>query len=174
MTRKAFSLIELTVVLLIVGIAASAVALRVAAPMKAANMDDACRRARQFDELTRSYCRGQGRPVVMEFTADGKRIRRLNTAGESVGGECELGDDLTITAVLLAGTESYPAGNVRVACSSLGFAPTYAMLIEGPGRQRRWLIFAGLTGEVTETTDDAQVRGILEALARSEIRNPNL
>ncbi len=162
--RRAFTLVELTVVLLILGIAAAAVTLGLHAPLGRVKMQDATDAMLAFDRLTRAAARQQDRPLAMRLSLrEGGPIER-----------CAAGDDAPLTAplllpsgcriaVVLAGDERLTGPSAEIACSSQGYTPTYAMAIEGPGEVQQWLVLAGLTGQVTPVEDESHAKEILEA-----------
>ena len=162
---KGFSLIEITIVLLILAIAAATVTLRVQGPMHSARMRDVIGQIGQFDRLTRTYARQHDQPVLMMVDPSANRLSRL--AGckcEPIGRPMELPDGFTI-ARLVVGSRHVGAAAAAIQCSRRGFGPSYAILLEGPGDQRRWVLLTGLGGELLEPNDDSEVRDILAATA---------
>jgi len=168
MRRRGFSLIELTAVLLIAAIAAGAVALNLRGPVRRAQMRDVIEQVAAFDHLTRHFAREHDRPVRLVIDVSAGELSRTGGQNDEMLGEaCVLPAGYRIGKLYVRG-KGITVGRAAVACSRLGFMPTYAMCIEGPEDQVRWVLLAGLTGEVAEIDDEEQLRDILEAPARRD------
>jgi prepilin-type N-terminal cleavage/methylation domain-containing protein len=112
--RAAFTLIELTVVLLILAIAAGAVALKVAGPLSRVEFDAVADRISQFDALTRRYATEHDRPVGLLVDLSNGRISRIDGDGAQLGGELDLPEGVRIAAVIVAGRR-IATGRVSIA-----------------------------------------------------------
>jgi hypothetical protein len=66
-------------------------------------------------------------------------------------------------AKLYLGSETFYSGQTAIQCSRLGHTATYGLAIEAANGQRRWLLVAGLTGQMVECENEADIRGILDA-----------
>ena len=162
--RIAFSLVELSVVLLILAIAAGAIVLRVSGPMHRAQMNDAVDQVRSFDTLTRQIARQQGRPIQTVFHVGSGRISRTDSTGrEGVGSVIELPGDFVISRLAIDG-RTLGSGQAAVGFSSQGFSGSYAVRISGPSGQERWLLLAGLSGQPTELGNETEVDAYFAAL----------
>lgn len=164
MRRRAFSLIEVTLVILILAITAGAVALGIRSPIHRMGLAQCVDEIALFDRLTRTYAREQDRPVRLMVDLDGGRLRRTDEQAVQ-----ELGQALVLPsgyrlARLLVADRTIGSGGASLTVSALGLGPTYALLVEGPGSRRQWILVAGLTGQVRECGSDEEVRSILEAL----------
>ena len=69
---------------------------------------------------------------------------------------------------LLIGGQDATGGSASVAVSRRGLTPSYAVLIEGPGGRRQWLLAAGLTGQMVRIDDERQLRDIFEQIGRGD------
>ncbi len=58
---------------------------------------------------------------------------------------------------------------VEIECSEMALSRSYAVHLKGPGLDK-WVVVAGLSGEVTEANDDAMVDAIFESLAPAPAR----
>ena len=167
MKRDGFSLVELSVVLLLMGIAAGAVALRVEGPIRRAKMETLVTRIEAFDCLTRTQARELDRPLRTVIDAATGELRRTTVDGRDAGVPLVLPEGFGIGRLWLADQEFF-SGSVAVSCSRQGLMPTYALLIEGPGGRRTWLLVAGLSGRVTELDDEQAVQNIMDALRQGD------
>lgn len=165
MKSRAFTLIELTLVLLILGIVAAAVGLNWHGPARTARFKDAVAQVAEFDRLSRAYARQNDKPLRMVLDAEGKHLERIDANGEPLGMPLELGSDVQTGKLVVAGDNGATAKTVPY--SSHGFTPSYAMLLEGPAERKTWLVVAGLTGLTLETDDDNYVEKILAAKSDS-------
>ena len=160
MRKSAFSLVELTVVLAIAGIAAGAVALRLARPLGIARMADALSSIRDFDLSTRSAARSQDRPLRMVADLDGGRLICTDERGGPSGGPTlALSPGSRIERFLVGGQDRY-GGEAAVLYSRQGLTPTYAYCLQSQGR-RQWVAVAGLSGQQVLVENEQEAREIL-------------
>ena len=161
--RRAFSLVEVTVVILIMAIVAAAVTIRIQTPMRHARIEDAAGTIGQFDRMTRLAAREQDRPLRMVLGLPARELKRTDEHGGPAGMPIALPTGVTVEQLLVRG-QAASGTQVAISCSSRGLTPTYAMLVSSGG-QRRWIVVAGLTGEVVEVESDQEVRRIIETTA---------
>lgn len=163
MRPRGFSLIEVTMVVLILAIAAAAVALNVRAPMANVGMRGCIDQVVSFDRLTRAYAREQDRAVRLWVDLGAGELRRTDEEGrDQLGQSLRLPRDYRLTDLRVAG-RSAGGGSMALACSAQGLTPTYAVLLEGPGGRKQWLLFAGLSGQAWEAKDEREIEGYFEA-----------
>ncbi len=162
MRTRAFSMVELAVVLLILSLATAAVVLRVQRPLSRARLRDAIEAIGHYDNTTRAAARSQDRPwlLVIDMAA-GRLIRTDPDTGREVSAPLQLPGSTTIEQCRI-GDENVRAGEVAIPVSRRGLSVSYAIELECRGR-RRWLVAAGLTGEWVEMDDEEQVRETLGA-----------
>jgi len=162
--RGAFSLIEITVVLLIAAIAAAAVTLRVRAPLRRARMKDLVGQIAAFDRLTRAYAGEHDRPLRLVVDMAGRQLRRTDErATEALGRPLELPSGWTIGRLLIGGRD-VTAASAAISFSRRGLSRSYALLIEHEAGPKQWILLAGLTGELIEADDEDRIRDILAAV----------
>jgi prepilin-type N-terminal cleavage/methylation domain-containing protein len=170
MGRRGFTLVELSVVVLILGIMAGAVTLHMASPMQRAGLTSATAEIVSFDHLTRTQSRESDLPMRLVVDLAEHRLQRTSETGDPLGTAFELPSGYRITR-LLVGEKTIYSGSASITCSRLGAMPTYAVLVEAPNTQKRWVVVAGLTGQTIESDDEKEVLGILGVLkARSDAR----
>ena len=161
---RGFTLIELTIVLLIMAIVAAAVTLRLHTPLRHAELRDVAGAVAQYDRTTRLAAREQDRPLRMVVGLSSRRISRTDERGRATGAPLALPGRVAIEQLIVR-TQTAHEGEVGISCSRLGFTPTYAMRL-GAGGMHRWIVVVGLTGEAVEVDNEDQARQILEAAGR--------
>jgi len=163
--RLGFTLLELALVLAIVAAVAAAVTLGARAPLGSIGMREAVRTVTAFDGLTRTFAREHDRPLRLVLDLAAGRLRRTGVEGrEQLGAPARLRSGCRIEEVRLPG-HRVGSGTVGLSVSAWGFSPTYALRLAGPGGRGRWVLVAGLSGQITETDD---VRTVEAALAAGE------
>jgi len=160
-----FTLIELTAVLLVMGLAAGAVALSLGPARGAGRMEDAADRLADLDGRTRQRAIRSGKAVQLVFDLPANRIftRAGETKDETPLEGLDLGGGVSLGKVVLAGG-STGRGPVAIWCSPRGLAPTYAVRLDRSGRSA-WLLVAGMTGQVVRTDDERQIIEAMGLLA---------
>ena len=163
MRRCGFTLLEVTLVLLILSVVGAAVALRMRAPMRGAQARDVLGRLATFDSRTRAYARRHDRSVrlVVEFARG--EIRRTDPLGTE-----DLGEPLRLPSWcrlrrLRLGEKSPEAGSIGILCTNEGLTPSYALELELTERRSVWLLVCGLTGEAVTFDDDEALDTVWQA-----------
>ena len=169
--RPGFTLVEVAAVTLVLALLAAGVALSFAGPIRSMRAGDAVERVRSFDATARLTARRSGRAVQMTFAeSDGTLVRRDDPDGLDGGPVAYRGTmpgGYRVERFRSAGDDRDDAagmgrGRSEVRCSPAGLSRTYAVRVVGPGLDK-WLVFAGLTGQVTEARDEADVDAIFGA-----------
>lgn len=142
--------------LLILAIIAGAVTLRSRSLLGRARLADLVDRIGEFDHLARVYARRQDRPVRIVVELDAGRLRRMDAAeAETLGEELVLPEGCRIVR-LRVGDRTAWGHSVSITCSRRGLTPTWAMLLEDRAGRRRWVLLAGLSGQMTATDDEGE------------------
>lgn len=170
MRSNGFSLIELSVVLLVIAIAAAAVTLRSEGPLHRARMRDVTGRIAEFDRLSRVYAAQNDKALRLNIDLARREFSRSDRRGDQPGSVCRLPAGWTIEKVVMRDKE-ITSGSTAISCSRHGFTPSYALLIEDGKGRRQWLLLAGLTGELVKVDDEKEIADIFAALGgRSDTR----
>lgn len=160
MRRTEFTMVELMAVVLILGILAASVALRIHGPLRNARMRDVADAVARFDQATRLAARRQGRPMRIVMDLGDRSLQRAQADGRASGAlPLRLGGEYRPQALLIDG-QFVGTGRHYVLCSAMGLTPSYALLLDGAGR-RRWVVVAGLTGQIFEVESEQQAKHIL-------------
>src|SRR5438874_4575460 len=148
----AFTLIELMLAVMLLALLTGAAALSFVKPVRAARNREAIALVKRADALAREEAQRFGRPVRLQFDVSKSAIRR----GDSV---LQLPHGCTLREVRTS-DQSIPDGEFDLEISSLGLSHSYALHLQAPDLDE-WLIFAGLSGEMTTTTHESQVEQLL-------------
>ncbi len=169
MKRAAFTLIELSIVILLLAVAAAAVTLRAQGPMRAAQASDAVGALADYDRTTRFAARQQDRPLQLALKVGEGKAWRKDAAGHDLPmPPLKLGPHATVGCVLV-GAQAYRAGEVVIPCSRRGCTPSYAIeLVGGPTPQ--WFVVAGLTGQTVKVNDEKEAQTIVAATGGNNAR----
>jgi len=160
-TTRAFTLIELIAVLLIISLVSAVIIVKVDGPLNTVGMRDAVDQLAGYDRLTRSYCRELDKPAHLVVDLDTGELKRTDADNDELRGESlVVGRNYRISRVLI-GEEDVELGSVAVPVSRQGLSPSYALLLEGPGGRRKWLLVSGLTGLLVQIDNDSEVRDAL-------------
>ena len=160
-----FTLIEVMVAVVILGLLTGAVVLAFAGPVNRARMVQAVEEVTYLDASTREVARKSGRAAEVRIDLDEGVIERREGRAGSRQTMFRVGvpAPLRILAVRTAARRE-ESGEAVVPVSAAGVSPTYAVKIAGP-EGSRWVVVAGLSGEVRVLNDDAQVDSIFAAIS---------
>jgi prepilin-type N-terminal cleavage/methylation domain-containing protein len=159
-SSRAFTLIEMMIVILMMALLTSAAMLSFGGPLRAARANDAVDQVRAFDAGSRQYAKRFGKDVQIVFDISENRLVRREKGAELPLHVDSLPRGYSIERVRF-GDRVIDGGEIAIPCSSLGLTRSYALHLVGPSLDR-WISFAGLTGEMTvfgnesEATDNFQ------------------
>ena len=154
--RRAFTLIEMIAVIVILALLSTAAAMSFSRPLQATRARDAVNQICALDASARQAARRFGKPVQIIFDLADHTIQRRER------------DAITFSSALPAGgkideirtsARRESLGEVFIDCSASGMSRTYAVHVVGP-QLDRWVLFAGLTGQITQITDVAELDSI--------------
>ena len=151
---RAFTLIEMMMALLIVGLLASAAVLSVAGPLRVVRSREAIDQLRNADDLARRAAIRLGRGATLRFNLSSGTIARFEgNHREEPSYQAALPQGFRIDEIRI-GNQSIYADRADVTISSAGWSNSYALHLSGPKFQK-WLVFAGLSGQTTQFDDPA-------------------
>jgi prepilin-type N-terminal cleavage/methylation domain-containing protein len=162
-SARGFTLTELLVVMVLLGLIAGAATLRLAPLLDTATLEDACGRLEELDRLTRYRARSDWRECRLVLDLDRQVAFRLEDGSDVPRARRRLGRCRVAQIRRAEGTVT--AGTVEMRVSSIGACPTYAVQVQGGGDRTRWLVFAGLSGECEVFDDEEPVDRAFAALA---------
>ena len=152
-----FTLIEVMAAIVIMGLLSAAVVVNLAGRTRAARAEDVVGRIEQYDSLARAAARRTGAADVLTVDLTRGEIRRSGTP------MFRLGDSVKLARLLLPGRR-IECGVATAPISLDGRSPSYAVKLEGPNGEARWLFFAGLTGTPVHPADDREAEELFDKL----------
>jgi len=161
--ESAFTLIEMMVVIVLIGLLSTAVVLSFAAPVQKVRAQDAVERVRGLDESARAQARRSGESTQIVFDLSARTMARRDGGGNVVF-EAVLPSGVEVDR-FRSGVEDRSSAQAVVSCSALGLTRTYAVHLSGPGLDQ-WLLFAGLSGDATVIKDEATLDPIFFSPSR--------
>ena len=161
-----FTLIELTVVLLIMGIIAAIVTLKISGPVSQVKLQDVAERIKQFDIHTRSYARQHGKALRVDVDLSKNCISRWDNAGNQLGQPLKLPSNFSIEKCQVASQQQVRNATL-LKYSSQGMTHSYAIKLADKS-QSKWIFIIGLTGELVELENEQNVQKIMESLSRND------
>jgi prepilin-type N-terminal cleavage/methylation domain-containing protein len=160
MNQRGFTLIEMIVAVVILGIITGAAAFSFRSSIQAASAKDAIEQVKALDSSARQRARRFNQPVEIFFDlADASLARREGGRRAEESFRASLPRGFSIDQVNIAG-QSIFNGEASVTISPQGYAPSYALHLIGP-QFDQWLLFAGLSGQMTIIKDEATIQDIL-------------
>jgi prepilin-type N-terminal cleavage/methylation domain-containing protein len=171
--QKAFTLVELTLTLTILGIAAAVVAFRIQGSLQRNQFAQFKQAICNYEWNTRHAARQQDRPMTLLLDLAQQRITRIPSSVEATNNVSEeKNPPLTLPkgfemSKLLSGPLECAEGKAAIPCSRQGLTPTYALQISVPEDRAYWFLWAGLSGQCTIYEDETQVQAIFDALSQS-------
>lgn len=159
--RSAFTLIEVTAVILIMGLLASAAVLSLAHATDEARYRAQRTRLEQIDALVRSAARQSGRPQQLIFDLENNRVQWRDSQHATPATVVELpGGDMEIWI----GKYHAKAGRAVVNFSPEGFSRSYLLAFDQGQDSRRWMLVSGLSGATSWKDDERNVRDAIRLL----------
>jgi type II secretory pathway pseudopilin PulG len=160
----AFTLVEITIAVVILALLTSAVAMSFAEPLKKARARDAAEMVQAFDQTSRAAARRSGKMIEMTFDLfENSLARRERDATTS---RSQLPGGYVIDRFRSA-DRNISSGEAVVTCAPMGISRSYALRLRGPGLDR-WIVFAGLTGQISTVQDEDSLNAIFASPARHD------
>ncbi len=158
-TRPAFTLIEVTAVLVLTAVLAGVAAVSLAGPRHRAVAADAVDQVAFADGQVRRAALAGDRPMSIVLDLSAGRLSRAAEDGSDPVTLADLPAGVRIDRVLL-GADVLDVGVARATVSAEGRSRSYAVGLATPAGPR-WLVVAGLTGQVTPVADEAAADAVL-------------
>ncbi len=164
-TARGWTLIELSVVLVLMALGVSAVSLTFSERYRSVTQADVEQRLVHIDHLARDHARRFGRQVELHFDLEESRVQRQMTSEDGVefGLPVQLPRGFQIREVRVASAEESAANSV-VQFAPSGMGPMYAIHLLAPNQQAQWLLFTAATGHAVRIEDDQSIEDIFQAI----------
>ncbi len=180
MRRGGFTLIEVIAVIVLLGLVTGAAAWVLTDNARHSTRGKVVEEIAHADRMTRFTAECLGRRCVLRLDLDRQRIRRLidDEHGRQVLHGLKVPDGYRISRVVLGrafasgrNTDRWrrrriDMGEVDIPFSAGGRSMSYALRLDSDDG-RVWLIFAGLTGQVTQLHDEQEVNNLFTAIAKA-------
>jgi prepilin-type N-terminal cleavage/methylation domain-containing protein len=169
---SAFTLIELLAAILLLGIISTAAALTFRSSLQSASATNAIDQIKYLDSTSRQRATRFNQPVEIIFDLTNSTLsRREGSKRNDESFTASLPRGYSIDQVNIAGNSIFN-GQASIPCSPAGLTPSYALHLIGPNFDQ-WLLFAGLSGQLTVINDEQTVLDILAATRQPARRNPD-
>jgi len=160
--KRAFTLIETAAVIAILALLSGSVVLSLAHTVSRHRFEALCQQLQEADGLVRGAARQSGVRQQLIFDLDGGAVMWQQPGESSPLRMVQLSQSKILQVV--TADQAFQTGSVTVDCSPNGFSESYALQIESSSHQLKWMIVAGLSGQLYWTTHDTQVDQILQSL----------
>jgi type II secretory pathway pseudopilin PulG len=154
----AFTLVETMLAVLLMALLASAVALSFSKPLQAARAREAISQVQFADSQARQLARQSSRAIRLVLDPELNTIARFE--GEQREAQATLPVGIRIAEVVIGRHASFDE-RAEVQFSASGLSRSYAIHLIGPSLDQ-WVLFAGLSGQMSWAADEQTVRSILE------------
>jgi prepilin-type N-terminal cleavage/methylation domain-containing protein len=160
---RGFTLMEVMLAVLVLALLSAVAVLSFGKSIQRAKAKGAVELVRYVDASARDAAKRFGRSVtILIDPVEGTMARR---EGKEIRYRATIELPYEIDEVRVGDRRANDL--VEIACSEMGLSRSYAVHVKGPGLEK-WVVVAGLSGEVTEANDDATVDAIFESLAPAQ------
>jgi len=176
----AFTLIEMAVCLVILGIIASVTILSLNGRRSLSRADEAVSRLVSFEKRARQSTQRHAHRCQLVFEVGGNKVNRINTISKNhevrsliLPGQWKI-NHLYIREMDVLKTSSKTqysklhSGHVAINVGIDGRSLDYAIEIANSHDSSQWIYFAGFTGEPINLDDEEQVRALFKATTSSD------
>jgi len=171
--RRAFTLIEVIAVVVLIGLLAGATAWLLAEDARSGTRAEVASRISHADRSARLAGMRMGRPCVLRFDLGRNRLRRVfrdSEGREQSSHSVTLPDGyridriVTVRPVSSRGSVTSDSGVVEIPYSTGGRSVSYAVRLSSQGGAW-WMVVSGLTGHVTANQNEQDVYKLFSALS---------
>jgi len=162
--RCGFTLLELLVVIVILGLLTSTVSTRILDTVGPATLKQSLSQLEFTDQSLRLAARRGGKTLQLHFEIGSNRLACAFDDDRAVGRTIRFLGRGTQISKYLSPTREVTYGPANIAYDDRGASESFAIEIVGRRDARRWLLVAGLTGQFSEVSDEASARELLRIL----------
>lgn len=160
--HRAFTLLELLVVLALIALVAAATIPRFGGLYAKSRMDTAVTQLATIDRKGRTVSQKQRLPAELRFDLTHNQVSIEWDAGE-MEVVTSIGSSIRIDS-LLSRRETKSRGQVAISIHEDGTTESYAICMKGPHRSQRWLFVAGISGQITKLDSRREAEAMLNAI----------
>jgi prepilin-type N-terminal cleavage/methylation domain-containing protein len=168
--RRGFTLIEMTVVIAIIGMLSVAAVLSLAHTSGRHRFDAMCQQIQQADGLVRSAARQSGNAQKLIFDLDRRQVLWESSEGDSPTRLVAIAGDDSLE--LQTAETAFSQGQITIDCSPNGYSQSYGLSLGSKNQATRWMVIAGLSGQIIWTNDELEMHTILKSLASRGLAAP--
>lgn len=162
--QTAFTLVELLVVLVIIGLLMSVTTLSFKGPYQAAQLQNAVEQMQLVDRHIRDYCRRHSLATDLVIDLDAGTIEIRTNGKEQDGLFHAISNPIKLDRVWTAQGLAQ-AGRIIIHVSPLGQSRTYAIRLRNAAGATQWVLFAGITGKSRQADLEHELSEIFDVLA---------
>lgn len=162
--RDGFTLIEVTAVVLIMGVMAGLAGMSLLGALDQATLDDVAARIVAADTLTRQRAMRSGQPIYLHFITEQHELHCRQGEARSTP-VAHWPAKYSVELIMLATDE----GDIRINRS--GRSGSYIVRVSDPSQRSRWIVVCGLTGERGVFADEQAVRDIQAIWAQKRLES---
>jgi prepilin-type N-terminal cleavage/methylation domain-containing protein len=165
--RRGFTLLELLVVIAILGLVTATVTSRIADTLGPAAMKQSISQFDFTDRGLRLRARRIGTPISLHFEIGGNQLECAFASEQGTPRTVRaLGHGIRI-AKYFTSTQDVTYGPVTIDYDGHGASESFAIEFAGRQGTGQWLLVAGVTGQLSEVSDEASAREVLQMLLPS-------
>lgn len=156
-TRTGFTLLEVLLVCVLLGIVSGVVLWSVRGRITAARLSQACEQLEGADQLARRVARNSAERVTLRFRGTDNQIEIRR--GERRQKLLRLPGGISLSGVRFGRRASRRRGDLEV--SRLGQSASYAVALRTEADTERWLVISGLSGQSIIARDAEEADALL-------------
>jgi len=166
--HRGFTLVELLVVIALIGLLAGLTMTRMGSVTHRARLQAEVERLAALDGALRSHAARHAAACRLKLDLDAGEIERVS------GGEDRIARTLALSGAVrlsrfLSATRDTGHGTIHVDYSPQGTSESFALQLQVGDGESRWLLFAGVTGQITEWEEQRDVERILHTLHSTRV-----
>jgi len=166
--RLGFTLLELLTVMVIVGLLAGLTMARMGGVTNRARLQAEVERIAALDGSLRLHAARHIESASLQIDLQEGQVERWIGSDERLARTIELSRAVQITRFLSA-TRDVDGGRVTIDYSRQGRSETFALELSTADRTSTWLLFAGLTGQMSQWEEEHDVEGMLQSLQKAGV-----
>jgi prepilin-type N-terminal cleavage/methylation domain-containing protein len=160
-----FTLVEMLVVVVVLALLAAVVATRWSGVHHGAVAESMRSKLQFVDQHLRQFARSRHRTCLLTFDLEKSQVGKERSLDGHDAPQWEsLGTGVRIDAMRV-GVDKPTGRQVEISVDVNGQTPTYGLHLIGPGKRETWLLFAGVSGQMTELKDQRAWNAAFELLA---------